>query len=75
MTRDEIMVLAELGEVEGVLHEKEAHLIRNIFLLHEITAGDISTPRAVIYAFQKDRPRTDGNRLQRRRTEGRRARR
>ncbi len=55
MTREEIMVLAELGGVEGTLQEKEALLIKNIFRLHDIRTGDIATPRAVIYAFQEER--------------------
>ncbi len=55
ITRDEIMVLAEIGEREGILHEKEARIIRNLFLLDEIHTGEILTPRSVMFGCQKDR--------------------
>ncbi|MFC1511730.1 hemolysin family protein [Candidatus Latescibacterota bacterium] len=54
ISREEIMALAEIGEKEGILHEKEARIIKNLFLLTDIRTGDISTPRAVVFAFQKD---------------------
>lgn len=54
ITREEIMVLAEIGESEGILLEKEARIIKNLFLLNKIRTDDILTPRSVILAFQKD---------------------
>jgi len=54
ITREEIMVLAEIGESEGILLEKEARIMKNLFLLNEIRTEDILTPRSVILAFQKD---------------------
>ena len=54
ITREEIMVLAEIGESEGILLEKEARIMKNLFLLNEIPTEDILTPRSVILAFQKD---------------------
>jgi CBS domain containing-hemolysin-like protein len=54
ISRDEIMVLAEIGLKEGILHEKEARIMKNLFLLRDIRTGDISTPRAVVYAFPHD---------------------
>lgn len=54
MTRDEIMVLAEIGETEGILHEKEARIIENILLLRDIKVGKILTPRSVMLAFHED---------------------
>ena len=55
LTRDEIMVLAEIGEHEGILQEKEARIMRNLFLMDDIHTGEILTPRAVMFACQKDR--------------------
>lgn len=54
ITRDEIMVLAEIGERDGILHEKEARIMRNLFLLGEIHTGEILTPRSVMFACHKD---------------------
>ncbi len=54
ITRDEIKVLAEIGESEGILLEKEARIIKNLLLLSEITTADILTPRSVIFVLQKD---------------------
>lgn len=54
ITRDEIKVLAEIGASEGILIEKESRIIKNLLLLNEMRVEDILTPRAVIFAFQKD---------------------
>ena len=55
ITREEFMVLADLGVSEGILHKKEARILENLLLLREIKTGDILTPRSVILAFQRDR--------------------
>ena len=55
ITREELMVLAELGVSKGILHKKEARILENLLLLREIKTGDILTPRSVILAFQRDR--------------------
>jgi CBS domain containing-hemolysin-like protein len=55
VTREEVVVLAELGESAGELHAHETRVIVNLLRLHDIRVGDILTPRAVIFAFQKDR--------------------
>ena len=47
-------MLAEIGEKEGILLEKEALIIENLLMLNEIRTKDILTPRAVILVFQKD---------------------
>ena len=54
VTREEIIVLAEMGVSEGVLRGMEARIIENLFLLNEIRTEDILTPRSVIVALQKD---------------------
>ncbi len=54
VSREEIIVLAETAVHDGVLQKKEAQIIENVLLLHEIRTGDILTPRSVISALQKD---------------------
>lgn len=54
ITREEMMVLAEIGEDQGILLHKEARIIQNLLLLNTINAGDILTPRSIITAFQID---------------------
>ncbi|MFH1853344.1 MAG: CNNM domain-containing protein [Candidatus Neomarinimicrobiota bacterium] len=54
ITREEMVIMAELGEDDGTIHEKETHLIENILKLNNITADEVLTPRSVIFAFQKD---------------------
>jgi len=54
ITREEMIVLAEMGERDGVLTAKEARIIENLLLFSEVHAREILTPRAVILALQKD---------------------
>lgn len=54
VTREEMIVLAEMGEKSGVLLPKEARIIENLLLLSEVPTKDILTPRAVLLAFQED---------------------
>ena len=54
LTREEIVVLAELAANEGIILKKEAQIIENLLLLNEIQTADILTPRSVITALQKD---------------------
>lgn len=53
ITREELMVLAELGVREGILEKQEALILENLLLLREMRTGDILTPRSVILAFEK----------------------
>ncbi len=55
ITREELLVLADIGLREGILQKKEARIFENLLLLSEIRTGDILTPRSVLLAFQKDR--------------------
>ena len=55
ITREEMMVLAEIGEDQGILLHKEARIIQNLLLMTTIRAGDILTPRSVILAFRMDK--------------------
>ena len=54
MTREEVIVAAEIGEDEGELVQREERIIRNLLRLNKIYARDILTPRAVIFAQPKD---------------------
>ncbi|MBN1292589.1 MAG: DUF21 domain-containing protein [Candidatus Latescibacteria bacterium] len=54
MTREELLVLAEIGLRDGILKKKEARIFENLLLLSEIQTDDILTPRSVLLAFQKD---------------------
>jgi len=54
ITREELLVLADIGLREGILQKKEARIFENLLLLSEIRTGDILTPRSVLLAFQKD---------------------
>jgi CBS domain containing-hemolysin-like protein len=53
VTRDELAVLADIGEEEGTLEEDEETVIHNLLRLREIPVSDIMTPRTVISAFEK----------------------
>ncbi len=54
ITREDMVIMAEMGESEGTIQEKETHLIENILKLNKIDAEEVLTPRSVIFAFQKD---------------------
>jgi CBS domain containing-hemolysin-like protein len=54
ITRDELIVLAEIGHSEGIINDKEARIIKNLLALNEIRTDEILTPRAVVFALQKD---------------------
>jgi len=52
VTRDELVILADIGEEEGVIEEDEETVIQNLLRLREIGVEDIMTPRVVVTAFQ-----------------------
>lgn len=55
LTREEVIVSAEIGADEGALKRKESQIIKNLLLLDDITVSQIMTPRSVIKAYQKDK--------------------
>ena len=59
ITREEMIVLAEIGEKNGIILSKEARIIENLLLLGELHTKDILTPRAVILAFHKETTTTE----------------
>ena len=54
ITREEIISVAEIGEHEGTLQEKETRVIRNLLQLNSVLAREVMTPTKVIFTLQKD---------------------
>ena len=53
VTRDELAVLADIGEEEGTLEEDEETVIHNLLKLRDVPVMDIMTPRVVTTAFEE----------------------
>ena len=43
--------MAELGEQEGQLEERESRILKNMFMLHETKVTDVMTPRPVVFSL------------------------
>ena len=54
VSRQEMVAMAEMGEDEGSIREKESDIIENLFNLNDVVAEDVMTPRSVVFALQKD---------------------
>lgn len=54
VSREEILMTAELGAEEGTLKNKESNIIKNLLMLDKIYVSDIMTPRSVFFALDKD---------------------
>jgi len=54
VSREEVIAMAEVGEHEGTILEKESDIIDNLLTLNEVPAEDVLTPRNVVFALQKD---------------------
>ncbi len=54
MSREEMVAMAEIGEDDGTIEEKESDIIENLLNLREIKAEEVMTPRNVIFAIQMD---------------------
>ena len=52
VSREEIAVMAEMGEDEGSLDEQESDIIENLFQLKNTPVKEILTPRSVIFALE-----------------------
>ena len=48
VTREEMIVTAEIGATDGILRKKESTIIRNLLMLDNIYVYDIMTPRSVM---------------------------
>lgn len=53
VSREEVIVTAEMGADEGSIRPKESAIIRNLLMLDNMKVSDIMTPRSVIYAYEK----------------------
>lgn len=49
--RKEFAAMAELGEQEGQLEERESRILKNIFLLDETMVTAVMTPRPVVFSL------------------------
>lgn len=54
ITRDEVIMTAELGVEEGELKNKESNIIKNLLMLDKIYVADIMTPRSVFFALDSE---------------------
>lgn len=54
MTREEMIVHADIGETEGTLLKKETAMIKNVLRLNNIFVKDIMTPRSVMMAYPEE---------------------
>lgn len=55
ITREEMIVTAEIGVDEGTIQKNESLVIRNLMLMKKITVSDIMTPRSVIFAIDGEK--------------------
>jgi CBS domain containing-hemolysin-like protein len=52
VSREEVIVTAEMGADEGAIRPKESAIIKNLLMLDKMKISDVMTPRAVMYAFE-----------------------
>lgn len=53
MTREEMIVTAEMGADEGAIRRNESTVIQNLLTLNKLEVSDIMTPRSVIFALDQ----------------------
>lgn len=53
-SREEISVMADMGQKEGILKEKENNIIQNLINLGQTDVKDAMTPRSVLVAADED---------------------
>ena len=54
ISREEMIAMAEMGEDEGTIEEKEGDIIENLLNLREVKAEEVMTPRNVVFALHMD---------------------
>jgi len=52
VTREEILMTAEIGAEEGTIKSKESNIIKNLLMLDKIYVSDVMTPRSVFFALE-----------------------
>jgi CBS domain containing-hemolysin-like protein len=50
LSRSDFLALAEIGEQEGVIEQKESEIIRKLLSFSEVEAGDVMTPRNHVHS-------------------------
>ena len=53
VTREDMIVTAEMGVSEGTIGQKESRIIKNLLMLDTLKVSEIMTPRTVILSFDK----------------------
>ena len=53
LSREEFAAMADLGEQEGQLEERESRILKNMFLLHETNVTAAMTPRPVVFSLSE----------------------
>jgi CBS domain containing-hemolysin-like protein len=51
ISEEEIRTLSNIGFLEGVIEEDEKEMIHRVFLLNDLSAKEVMTPRTIITAF------------------------
>jgi CBS domain containing-hemolysin-like protein len=54
MTREEMIMILEIGAKEGTLKQKEGTILRNLLMMENIFVSDIMTPRSVMLALDEN---------------------
>ncbi len=54
LTREELALLAEMGQIEGAIEGKESRVIQNLLKLRDFRVHDVMTPRKVVQMIQQD---------------------
>jgi len=54
VTREEMIMTAELSATEGSIKTKESTMIKNLLMMDKIYVSDIMTPRSVFFALEAD---------------------
>lgn len=52
VTRDELIMTAQISAEEGTIKTKESNIIKNLLMLDKIYVSDIMTPRTVLFAIE-----------------------
>lgn len=54
VTREEMIMTAQIGAEEGTIRTKESTIIKNLLMLDQIFVADIMTPRSVFFALEEN---------------------
>lgn len=55
VTESELISLAEFGEVEGTIEADEREMIERVFILNDLKASDVMTPRGDVFVLKGSR--------------------